>query len=139
MESENSILKSWMTGDTQEHELRDVVLTLTSTVRLIFVGKQIVPLRFVSKKEPLLINENMIKRLLNLGLPCKFSCSSMSTHHCSLAFLFSLVRYGLILLVCFLTFPSFMCFTSVFLKTSSALHASSRVVLSLRGVLRVHS
>jgi hypothetical protein len=63
IKSANSIFKSWMKGDTQEHELRDVVLALTSMVRLIFIGKQIVPLRFVSKK-PLLINENMMKKTL---------------------------------------------------------------------------
>jgi hypothetical protein len=53
-----------MTGDTQEHELRDVVLALTSAVRLIFVRKQVVPLRFASQKEPLFINKNMIKKTL---------------------------------------------------------------------------
>jgi hypothetical protein len=39
-----------MIGDTQEHELRDVVLALTGMVRLIFIKKQVVPLRFVSQK-----------------------------------------------------------------------------------------
>lgn len=80
-----------------------------------------------------------LKKVLNLGLSCNLSWSSMSTHHWSLAFLFLSVRCGLILLVCLLTFPSFTCFKSVFLLTWSTLLASARVVLSFKGTLRSSS
>jgi hypothetical protein len=54
---------------TQEYELRDVVPAPTSTIRLISISKQTVPVRFASQKEPLLINENMVKKTLKSWIP----------------------------------------------------------------------
>jgi hypothetical protein len=54
----------------------------------IFLGKQVIFLRFLKEVEPFFINEHKVKKKsLNLGSPSK-PYSFMSTHHFNLVFLF---------------------------------------------------
>jgi hypothetical protein len=58
---------------------------------IVFFGEHVILFRFLGEVEPFFINEDKVKKSLNLGSPLN-PLSIMSIHHFNLVFLLASVR-----------------------------------------------